>query len=128
MKEKIDTHQAPRALGPYSQAVKCNGFIFVSGQLPINPKTGAVIEGDIQLMTAQVIDNLEAILKEGGSSLEKVVQCQVFLTDIKVDFSMMNEVYAKRFNSTIPPARTTVEVSELPLRSRIEIACMAMVS
>lgn len=127
MKEKVDTLDAPRAIGPYSQAVKANGFIFVSGQLPVNPKTGEVAGDDIKSMTEQVIDNIEAILKEANSSLDLVVSCQVFLTDLKGDFVQMNEVYAKRFNSSIAPARATVEVSRLPLNCKVEISCTARV-
>lgn len=127
MLNKIETLEAPRAIGPYSQAVSANGFIFVSGQLPIDPQTGAILEGDIGKMTTKVIDNIEAILKKGGSNLDKVVNVQVFLKDLKRDFMPMNEIYLKRFKSPCPPARATVEVSELPLGSLIEMACIAVI-
>lgn len=123
---KIDTTLAPRALGPYSQAVKSDRFIFVSGQLPINPETGIIPQGNIDLHTNQVLKNIEAILHEAGSSFDQVVRCEIFLTDLKKDFSMMNEAYAKFFTSSCPPARQTVQVSALPLDSTIEISCIAI--
>jgi len=126
--KKIDTSKAPKALGPYSQAVVVinpSPTIFVSGQLPIDPETGKMIEGSIQLMTKRVIDNLEAILLEAGSSLEHVVRTDVFLKDLK-DFALMNEEYAKRFKGKLVPARQTVQVSDLPLGSPIEISCIAI--
>ena len=127
MLNKIDTLDAPRAIGPYSQAVVANGFVFVSGQLPIDPSSGAIVDGDIGTMTLRVIENLEAILKKAGATLDKVVSTQVFLKDLKGDFMPMNEVYLKKFKSPCPPARATVEVSELPLGARIEIACVAVI-
>lgn len=125
MKEKIDSEKAPAALGPYSQAIKANGFLFVSGQLPLDVATGKLVEGDIKTLTNKVIDNLEAILKKAESSLDKVVSVQVFLIDLKEDFKEMNEAYALRFNSGVAPARVTVEVSALPMGARVEIACTA---
>jgi 2-iminobutanoate/2-iminopropanoate deaminase len=128
-KAKIDTKNAPRAIGPYSQAITTQAhaeFIFVSGQLPIDPKTGKLIEGDIKAMTKQVIDNLEAILSAADSSLESVVRTDVFLKDLKKDFAAMNEEYAARFTGSAAPARQTVQVSELPLSSPIEISCIAI--
>lgn len=126
MGEKIETQFAPAALGPYSQAIKANGFVYVSGQLPLDATNGKMIEGDIKNLTNKVIDNLEAILKEAGSSLSNVVSCQVFLIDLKGDFKDMNEIYAKRFIGHTPPARVTVEVSALPLGARVEMACIAL--
>lgn len=126
--EKIETNQAPKAIGPYSQAVRVNGnasLIFVSGQLPIVPATGELLSGDIRLLTKCVIDNIEAILKASGSSLQHVVRADVFLKDLK-DFNAMNEEYAKRFNSPTPPARQTIQVSELPKGAPIEISCIAL--
>lgn len=125
---KIETANAPKALGPYSQAValkETRPLIFVSGQLPIDPETGKLIEGDIKALTKQVIDNLEAILHAGGSRLEWVVRTDVFLKDLK-DFSQMNEEYAKRFNGAVTPARQTIQVAGLPLGSSIEISCIAV--
>lgn len=128
-KTKISTPDAPQAIGPYSQAIAINkdtNLIFVSGQVPMDPKTGKLITGDIKALTQQVIDNLEAILKAGGSSLENVVRTDVFLKDLKSDFAGMNEQYAKRFNGSTPPARQTVQVSELPLGASVEISCIAI--
>lgn len=125
MLSKIETLDAPRSTGTYSQAIQAGGFIFVSGQLPVDPKTGALIEGEMAAMTTQVLDNIEAILKAAGASLDTVVSCQVFLTDLANDFSAMNEAYIKRLNPAHPPARVAVEVSRLPLGARVEIACIA---
>lgn len=125
--KKIETLNAPKALGPYSQGVALTEacrLIFVSGQLPINPKTGKFIEGDIKEMTRQVIDNLEAILKEGGSRLDLVLRTDVFLKDMN-DFASMNEEYAKRFNGNSTPARQTIQAAALPMGSPIEISCIA---
>lgn len=128
--EKITTDLAPKAIGPYSQAVLIPNnvtLIFVSGQLPVNPKTGKLIEGDIQQLTVQVIDNLEAILKAAGSHLNLVIRTDVFLIDLR-EFSKMNEIYAQRFNGPVLPARQTIEVTALPLGSPIEISCIAYIS
>lgn len=126
---KIETTEAPKALGPYSQAIMVapgHALIFVSGQLPIDPKVGKLISGDIKVLTKQVINNIEAILKAAGSSLHKVVRTDVFLKDLK-DFVAMNEEYAKRFGGTTPPARQTIQVADLPMGSPIEISCIAYV-
>ncbi|MGK5593983.1 MAG: RidA family protein [Parachlamydiaceae bacterium] len=123
--EKIVTDQAPKALGPYTQAVKAGGLVFVSGQLPIDLKTGKLISGDIRQLTAQVFSHLKAILEASGSSLDHVVRCDVFLTDLQ-DFQMMNEEYSKYFKSHCPPARQTIQVAALPLGSSIEISCIAI--
>lgn len=126
--KKLETSEAPLALGPYSQGtavVNGSGLLFVSGQLPIDPKTGKLISGDIKVLTRQVIDNLEAILRSGGSSLELVVRAEVFMTDLK-DFSGMNEEYGKRFKGPVTPARQTIQVAALPLGSPIEISCIAV--
>lgn len=125
--KKIETSKAPKAIGPYSQGIIVGpgtSLAFVSGQLPVDPETGKLIEGDIKALTKRVIDNIEAILLAGGSSLQRVVRTDVFLKDLK-DFAMMNEEYAKRFNLAAAPARQTVQVSELPMGSRIEISCIA---
>lgn len=127
--KKVDTPAAPKALGPYSQGVvvqEGRALLFVSGQLPIDPKTGTLIEGDIRSLTEQVIDNLEAIIRAGGSSLDRVVRADVFLKNLK-DFAAMNEVYAKRFNGSVTPARQTIQVADLPLGSPIEISCVAVI-
>lgn len=126
--KKIETKEAPKALGPYSQGialVEARPTIFVSGQLPIDPSTGKLITSDIKAMTKQVIDHLEAILKSAGSGLEWVVRTDVFLKDLK-DFVAMNEEYAKRFKGETVPARQTIQVADLPMGSPIEISCIAI--
>lgn len=122
--EKIETNDAPQALGPYSQAVKANNLVFVSGQIPIDLSTGKLLESGIKEQTTLVIRNLEAILLASGSSLQKVVKCEVFLTDL-VNFKAMNEEYAKHFKGNCPPARQTIQVAALPMGSPIEISCIA---
>lgn len=125
MLEKIDTDKAPKALGPYSQAVKSGDFLFVSGQLPIDPATGQLIKEDIQAMTKQIIQNIQAILRAAGLELENVVRTDVFMTDLK-RFSEMNEEYARAFKGPVHPARQTIEVAGLPLGAPLEISCIAL--
>jgi len=128
MVRKIETGNAPKAIGPYSQGIEVSAglaLLFVSGQLPIDPQTGKLVEGDIQAMTRQVIANIEAILKAGGSSLLSVVRTDIFLTDLKRDFSGMNAEYALHFTGIHLPARQTVQVAALPMGSPIEISCIA---
>jgi len=124
MREVISTHDGPKAIGPYSQAIKANGFVFVSGQVPIDPVTNTLVSGDIAFQTARVLKNLSGILQAAGSSLEKVVRSTVFLKDMN-DFAAMNEVYGKYF-STAPPARSTVEVARLPKDVAVEIDVIAL--
>src|SRR5438045_602524 len=112
MKEVVATADAPKAIGPYSQAIKAGGFIFSSGQVAIDPATGNVIEGDVRQQTERVLKNLAAVLKAAGSGLDRVVKATVFLKSMK-DFAVVNEVYATFFTAN-PPARSTVEVVELP--------------
>jgi 2-iminobutanoate/2-iminopropanoate deaminase len=121
---KVETKNAPAAVGPYSQAVRVNDMIFVSGQLPVNPKTGQMATREIQAQTEQVITNIEAVLTEAGSSLSRVVRCDVFLTDM-ADFKAMNGVYAQRFTAEPKPARQAFQVVRLPLDAMIEISCIA---
>ena len=118
----IDTKNAPAAIGPYSQAMVVNGFVYTSGQIPINPATGAIETQDLKEQAEQVIKNLIAVLDASGSSIEKAVKTTCFLTDMN-DFAAFNEVYAKYF--TGKPARSCVEVSALPKRSRVEIEVIA---
>ena len=118
MMEKIETENAPKAIGPYSQAVAAGGFVFVSGQLPTNP------HGTITEQTTQVLNNLAAILKAANLSLSDVVRCEVFLKDLS-DFHVMNTIYADHFSQPIKPARQTIQVANLPLNSKIEISCIA---
>ena len=115
----ISTDKAPAALGPYSQAVSANGNIYISGQLPINPATGKMIEGSIGEKTSQILENASIIAQAAGASLDNVVKTTIFLTDLG-DFADMNEAYAKQFGETLP-ARSTVQVAALPLGSNIEI-------
>lgn len=120
--EKIYTHSAPEAIGPYSQAVKINGFLFTSGQIPIVPETGAVAEGGIREQTEQICKNLKAVLEAGGSSLEKVVKTTCFLADMN-DFSPFNEVYGQYFSHR--PARSCVAVKALPKGVLAEVELVA---
>jgi 2-iminobutanoate/2-iminopropanoate deaminase len=124
MKDRVQTEDAPQAIGPYSQAVKASGLIFTSGQIPIDPATGVVIEGSIAEQTERVLNNIKAVLEAAGSSLERVVKTTVFLADLS-DFGEMNEAYG-RFFAQVPPARSTVEVSRLPRDARVEIDAIAL--
>jgi 2-iminobutanoate/2-iminopropanoate deaminase len=124
MREVIRTQDAPQALGPYSQAIRANGFVFVSGQVAIDPATQQVIQGDIAAQTDRTLKNLSAILKAAGTGIEKVVRSTVFLKNIG-DFVAMNEVYGKYFPAA-PPARSTVEVARLPKDVLVEIDVIAL--
>ena len=124
MREVIATKEGPQAIGPYSQAIRANGFVFVSGQVAIDPATQQVISGDVVVQTDRVLKNLSAILKAAGTGLEKVVRSTVFLKNMG-DFTAMNEVYGRYFNST-PPARSTVEVARLPKDVLVEIDVIAL--
>jgi len=123
-REVISSPDAPKAIGPYSQAIKANGFIFISGQVAFDPATGNIITGGIQEQTEQVLKNLGAILKAAGSSWEKVVKTSVFLKNMS-EFAQMNEVYGKVFKDS-PPARSTVEVARLPRDVSVEIDLIAL--
>ena len=122
--ESIQTDHAPQAIGPYSQAVKVNGLVFCSGQIPLDPVTMQIIEGDIKAQTKRVVENLSAVLEAAGSSLAKVIKTTVFLLDMN-DFVAMNEVYATFFSAN-RPARSTVQVSRLPRDVRVEIEVVAL--
>jgi len=124
MREVMSTKDAPQAIGPYSQAIKANGFIFVSGQVAIDPATQQVVAGDVAAQTDRVLKNLTGILKAGGSGLEKVVRSTVFLKNMG-DFAAMNESYGRYF-SFAPPARSTVEVARLPKDVLVEIDVIAV--
>lgn len=125
MNEIVSTEMAPGAIGPYSQAIKANGMIFCSGQIPIDPSTGEFVEGGVAEQTEQVLKNLTAVLNEGGASLESVVKTTVFLADMN-DFAAMNEVYGRYFDGN-KPARATVQAARLPRDARVEIDCIAVV-
>ena len=124
MREIVSTKDAPQAIGPYSQAIKANGLIFVSGQVAFDPVTSQIVEGDISVQTDRVLRNLSAILQAAGSGLEKAVRCGVFLKNMN-DFAAMNQVYGKYFRSA-PPARSTVEVARLPKDVLVEIDMIAL--
>ncbi|MFL6214403.1 MAG: RidA family protein [Blastocatellia bacterium] len=124
MKERIQTDDAPQAIGPYSQAVKANGFVFASGQIPLDPATMQIIEGGIREQTERVMRNLAAVLEAAGSSLNRAVKTTVYLADMN-EFATMNEVYGGFFGD-VPPARATVEVRRLPRDVRVEIDVIAL--
>ena len=124
MKKVIHTENAPKAIGPYSQGILANGFIFTSGQLPINPDTNELI-ADISQATAQCLNNIKAILEAGGSSLENIVKCNILLSDI-ADFAAMNKVYEGFFDDQ-PPARICYQAAKLPMNAIIEIEAVAIV-
>jgi 2-iminobutanoate/2-iminopropanoate deaminase len=123
MKQIIATAQAPKAIGPYSQAVLSNGLAYLSGQIPLDPATNQIVEGDIAVQTERVLENLKAVLEASGSSLAQVLKTTVYLKDMG-EFPRMNEVYARYFPEN-PPARATVEVARLPRDVRIEIDAIA---
>jgi 2-iminobutanoate/2-iminopropanoate deaminase len=124
MRNAVSTANAPKAIGPYSQAIKANGFVFVSGQTPFDPASGEVIAGGIAEQTDRALKNISAILEAAGSSMQKVVRAGVFLKNMS-DFAAMNEVYA-RFMPTPPPARTTIEAARLPKDVLVEIDVIAL--
>jgi 2-iminobutanoate/2-iminopropanoate deaminase len=124
MRKVISTPDAPKAIGPYSQAIKAGGFVFTAGQVAIDPATGQVVSGDVTAQTERVMKNLAAILQAAGSGFEKVVRCTVFLKNMN-DFVAMNEVYGRYFTAA-PPARSTVEVARLPKDVLVEIDVTAL--
>jgi 2-iminobutanoate/2-iminopropanoate deaminase len=123
VRQAVATDRAPKAIGPYSQAIRAGSLLFCSGQIPLDPATGALVDGDIAAQTRQVFANLTAILKAAGTSLDHVVKTTVFLADMN-DFAAMNEVYATFFTSPAP-ARSTVAAAGLPKSARIEIEVVA---
>jgi len=123
-REAIQTDKAPKAIGPYAQAIKANGFIYTAGQIPIDPKTGNFVEGGIAAQTRQVLENLKSVLAAAGSSLDQVVKATVFLKNM-ADFSAMNEVYGEYLGNA-KPARSTVAVAELPRGALVEIDLVAL--
>ena len=124
MRERIQTDKAPKAIGPYSQAIRAGGFLFVSGQIALDPETGAVLEGDVAAQTQRLMTSATAILEAGGASLSTVVKTTVYLTDM-AHFAPMNEVYGRFFESD-PPARSTVAVAGLPRNVLVEIDFVAI--
>lgn len=123
---KIATDQAPKAIGPYSQAICAGSYVFVSGQIAIDPALGKLTGSTIEEQTKQVLKNIEAILIAQGLTLENVVKTEVYLKDLK-DFAAMNTIYAEKFSYPIKPARATVQISKLPLDALIEISCTAFI-
>jgi 2-iminobutanoate/2-iminopropanoate deaminase len=123
MSEVVSTENAPGAIGPYSQAIKVNGMVFCSGQIPIDPATGQFVSDDVAEQTEQVLKNLDAVLKAAGSGLGNVVKTTVFLADMN-DFTAMNEVYGQFFSEN-KPARATVQAARLPRDAKVEIECIA---
>jgi 2-iminobutanoate/2-iminopropanoate deaminase len=123
MKAYNPTH-SPKVLGPYSHGIKAGEFLFVSGQLPIDPSTGVIESIDIESQTNQVLNNIETVLKDAGLNFDKVVRCDIFLKNLS-DFSKVNHIYAQKFPHSAKPARQTVEVSKLPMDALIEISCVA---
>jgi len=119
VKEIISTDKGPKAIGPYSQAIKANGFIFTAGQIALDPATGQLVEGDVARQTTRVLENLKAIVEAAGSSLDRAVKATVYLKDMG-DFAAMNEVYGRYFSQD-PPARSTVEAARLPRDVRVEM-------
>jgi 2-iminobutanoate/2-iminopropanoate deaminase len=119
----ISTDRAPKAIGPYSQGIAAAGLLFLSGQVPLDPTTGALVQGTIQEEVTRVLDNLKGVLEAAGSGLDRVVKTTVYLTSLK-DFEAMNEVYARAFGDS-RPARSTVQVSALPKGARVEIDAIA---
>jgi len=124
-RERISTSTGPSAIGPYSQAIVADQMIFVSGQIPLDPATGRLVEGDIEAQTERVMRNLAAILEAAGVSMERVVRTTVYLTNLD-DFEAMNRVYARHVQKDAPPARSTVQVSRLPRGAGVEIDAIAM--
>jgi 2-iminobutanoate/2-iminopropanoate deaminase len=125
-KEIVSTDRAPSAIGPYSQAVKANGFVFTSGVIPVDPATGKVVEGQITEQATQVLENLSAVLSAAGSSISNAVKTTCFLANLD-DFATFNSIYAGYFDSD-PPARSTVQVARLPLGVLVEVECVALLS
>ena len=124
-RKTVTSTAAPAAIGPYSQAVRAGGFLFCSGQIPLDPTTGALVGGDVAAQTRQVLDNLGAVLTAAGAGFGDVVKTTIYLADMN-DFAAVNEVYAQRFSSE-PPARATVEVARLPKDARVEIDAVAAI-
>jgi 2-iminobutanoate/2-iminopropanoate deaminase len=123
-RKAVSTRQAPQAIGPYSQGIRTNGLIFVSGQAGLDPNTQELVEGGVAEQTAQVLKNVDSILKAAGSGLDKVVRCGVFMKDLQ-EFETMNRVYAEFFPG-VPPARTTIQAARLPKDCLVEIDAIAL--
>jgi 2-iminobutanoate/2-iminopropanoate deaminase len=121
----ITTPHAPAAIGPYTQAIRAGGLVYLSGQIPLDPKTGQLVAGDARVQAEQVMNNLEAVLTAAGTSFAKVVRATIYLADLN-DFVTVNEVYGKRFDGMSPPSRSTVQVAALPRGAKVEIDLIAL--
>lgn len=126
MKSIVNTIHAPAPIGPYNQAVAANGMLFVSGQIALNPSNGELVNDTLEHETIQVLENLKAVLEAGGSNLDSVLKCTIFLTDM-ANFAIVNEVYARYFRQESAPARETVAVKALPRYVNVEIGCVALI-
>jgi 2-iminobutanoate/2-iminopropanoate deaminase len=124
-RKKIVTKDAPGAIGPYSQAIVANGFVYCSGQIALDPKDGALIVGDVSAQTERVLENLKAVLAAAGSDFSKVVKCTVYLVSME-DFGAVNKIYGRYFVGDMPPARSTVGINQLPRNALVEIDCVAL--
>lgn len=124
MREVVFTENAPAAIGPYSQAIKIQGLVYTSGQVPVNPKTGKIESEDVEVQAKQAMENVKGVLLAAGSDLTKVVKCTIFLKDLE-DFGKVNEIYGSYFEKE-PPARSCVEVARLPLDCKVEIEAIAL--
>lgn len=124
-KKVIATEKAPKAIGPYSQAIQIGKMVFTSGQIPLDPETGKLIEGDIQLQAKRVFENIKAILETAGTSLDNVVKTTLYLKDLN-NFKSVNEIYATYFTSN-PPARSTIQIAALPLNAELELEAIAII-
>ena len=122
-KNVVSTQQAPQAIGPYSQAIKIGNLVYTAGQIPLDPATGKLVEGDIEAQTERVMENVKAILEASGSALNRVIKTTCFLATLD-DFQRFNQVYGRYFTDQ-PPARSTVEVSRLPAGAQVEVECIA---
>jgi len=127
MLEAIQTPNAPAAIGPYSQAIKAGGFLFLSGQIPLDPQTGKLVEGGIEAQTEQVLKNIHALLTAAGIDFSHVARSEVYLKDLN-DFQAMNVIYTRYFSQDPKPVRQTLQVAKIPLDSRVEISCIAVLS
>lgn len=123
-RDVIHSEKAPKAIGPYSQAIRTGNTVYLSGQIPLDPATGELVPGDVSAQTQQVMNNLEAVLAAAGCTFANVVRCGIFLTDLG-DFGKVNEIYGRYFPQN-PPARATVQVAALPRGARVEIDCIAV--
>jgi 2-iminobutanoate/2-iminopropanoate deaminase len=121
----IATDEAPKAIGPYSQAIVSGDLVFTSGQIPLDPKTQEMVKGDVRVQAERVMENLRGVLAAAGVSFAQVVKTNIFLVDLAADFTTVNEVYGKRFSGS-PPARSTVQVAALPKGARVEIEMIAV--